>query len=124
MPRAQRVVNKSVNSYTLRNWLFYTLNPSFHVNCKSPYAAKSPNTNARKYAHIWPIDPNSAAPPPGWKGWPDGKQFALVLSHDVDNQKGQERVLELAKLEMKLGFRSAFNFVPERYTNHEKVKSF
>ena len=42
----------------------------------------------------------------------------------MDNQKGQERVLELAKLEMSLGFRSAFNFVPERYTNHEKIKEF
>jgi len=78
----------------------------------------------RKFAHIWPIDPSSASLPPGWKGWPDGKKFALVLSHDVDNQIGQERVLDLAKLEMKLGFRSAFNFVPERYTNHEKIKKF
>ena len=77
-----------------------------------------------KYAHIWPIDPNSSLSPPGWTGWPDGKQFALVLSHDVDNQKGQDRVLDLAELEIKLGFRSAFNFVPERYANHEEIKRF
>jgi hypothetical protein len=69
----------------------------------------------KKYAHIWPIDPNSAAPPPGWKGWPDGKQFALVLSHDVDTRKGYENVLRLAYLEEQMGFRSQFNFVPERY---------
>ena len=47
-----------------------------------------------------------------------------MLSHDVDNQKGQRRVLDLAKLEMNLGFRSAFNFVPERYANHAEIKRY
>jgi hypothetical protein len=42
----------------------------------------------------------------------------------VDHQKGQDRVLELTKLEMRCGFRSAFNFVPERYTNHEEIKKY
>jgi hypothetical protein len=69
----------------------------------------------RRYSHVWPIDPKSGAAPRGWNGWPDGKKFALVLTHDVDTAKGQENVRQLAQVEIELGFRSAFNFVPERY---------
>ena len=69
----------------------------------------------RKNGYLWPIDPNSAKPPEGWPGWPDGKQFALVLSHDVDTLKGYNNVLKLADIEEEMGFRSQFNFVPERY---------
>lgn len=65
--------------------------------------------------HVWPIDPNSAKPPKGWQGWPEGKKFALVLTHDVDTARGQERCRDLMRLEEKHGFRSSFNFVPERY---------
>ncbi len=68
-----------------------------------------------KYAHVWPIDPKTAKKPSNWQGWPEGKQFALVLSHDVDTLRGYQNVLKLAELEEKLGFRSTFNFVPERY---------
>jgi hypothetical protein len=32
-----------------------------------------------------------------------GKQFALVLTHDVDTGKGQERCLDLARLEIGVG---------------------
>jgi hypothetical protein len=71
----------------------------------------------RKYAHVWPIDLSSATPPNAWPGWPEGKQFAFVLSHDVDTRKGYENVLQLADLEERMGCRSQFNFVPERYGN-------
>ena len=108
----------------LINNIFYTLKPYIPRRLQIALRRRIAQYKRKKYAHIWPIDPNSASPPSDWTGWPDGKQFALVLSHDVDNQKGQERVLELAKLEMKLGFRSAFNFVPESYGKHEKIKRF
>lgn len=62
---------------------------------------------------IWPILPGSERRPDGWPDWPDGKQFALVLTHDVEGQRGLERVRKLAELEMELGFRSSFNFIPE-----------
>lgn len=35
--------------------------------------------------------------------------------HDVDTRKGLKRCFALAAIEEKLGFRSSFNFVPERY---------
>jgi len=37
----------------------------------------------------------------------------LVLTHDVEGHRGLESVTQLAELEMKLGFRSSFNFIPE-----------
>jgi len=69
----------------------------------------------RKHNALWPINPAAAAPPPGWTGWPEGKRFALVLTHDVESQRGVDRVLQLADLEESLGFRSSFNFVAEDY---------
>jgi hypothetical protein len=68
--------------------------------------------------HIWPIDPKAHVnlQAESWKGWPDRKQFAVVLTHDVDTSKGHDKCLELMTLEEKRGFRSAFNFVPERYS--------
>ena len=47
--------------------------------------------------------------------WPDGAQYALVLTHDIENHAGQKFVSQVADLEERLGFRSSFNFVPERY---------
>ena len=68
-----------------------------------------------KYTDRWPIDSHSTKPPRGWLGWPGGKKFAFILSHDVDTRKGYDNVLRLAELEEQMGFRSQFNFVPERY---------
>ncbi|MFX0134318.1 MAG: hypothetical protein ACFFDN_11810, partial [Candidatus Hodarchaeota archaeon] len=54
-------------------------------------------------------------PPLFWKGWPLKKQFALILTHDVETAWGLKKVGDLIQLEKQLGFRSAFYFVPERY---------
>jgi hypothetical protein len=65
--------------------------------------------------HVWPIDERASRPPDGWTGWPEGKEFALILTHDVESAAGQARCRQLAELEMGLGFRSSFNFVAEDY---------
>ncbi len=57
--------------------------------------------------------PGSERPPADWKGWPQEKKFALVLTHDVESEIGLNRVKQLAELEMGMGFRSAFYFIPE-----------
>jgi hypothetical protein len=51
--------------------------------------------------------------------WPHGRRFAFVLTHDVEAAIGRDYVLEVAELEQQLGFRSSFNFVPERYHTDE-----
>ncbi len=66
-------------------------------------------------ADVWPIDERASKKPLHWKGWPDGKKFALVLTHDVETIKGHDRCMELMLQEEALGFHSSFNFVPERY---------
>jgi|HubBroStandDraft_4_1064222.scaffolds.fasta_scaffold01521_4 glycosyltransferase involved in cell wall biosynthesis/peptidoglycan/xylan/chitin deacetylase (PgdA/CDA1 family) len=65
------------------------------------------------HADVWPIDQKAGAVPNGWPGWPEGKRFALILTHDVEGSKGLTRVEQLMNLEMKYDFRSSFNFVPE-----------
>ncbi len=69
----------------------------------------------QRYRDRWPIYANGINPPGSWRGWPDGKRFAFVMTHDVDTGTGQDRVPDLMRLEQDLGFASSFNFVPERY---------
>jgi len=104
-----------MNYCNLRNWLFYTLKPFIPRPAQIALRRQLAWHMRRKNLYMWPIDPNAARPPEGWPGWPDGKKFALVLSHDVDTAKGYNDVLKLADIEEGLGFRSSFNFVPERY---------
>jgi len=69
----------------------------------------------KKCSQIWPIDTSAGELPEGWQGWPEKKKFALVLTHDVETQKGYDCCYRLMEIEEKLGFCSSFNFVPERY---------
>jgi hypothetical protein len=104
-----------MNTYSFRNQLFYILKPLIPRPVQIFIRRQLAQQKRRKNGYQWPIDPTSAKPPEGWPGWPDGRQFALVLSHDVDTAKGYNDVLKLADIEEGLGFRSSFNFVPERY---------
>lgn len=47
--------------------------------------------------------------------WPGANRFAFVLTHDIETLRGQAFVREVAALEERLGFRSSFNFVLDRY---------
>lgn len=47
--------------------------------------------------------------------WPYGHRYALALTHDIETAEGQRNAGIVADLEEGLGFRSSFNFVPERY---------
>ena len=76
------------------------------------------------YSDSWPIDKKSGNPPIGWTGWPDKKQFALVLTHDVESSKGQENSYSLIKLEERLGFKSSFNFVAEEDKVSSKLRDY
>jgi glycosyltransferase involved in cell wall biosynthesis len=73
------------------------------------------NNYRAKYVDVWPIDQPAAQKPPNWKGWPEQKEFALVLTHDVETAFGCSRCLPLMDLESSLGFRSCFNFVAADY---------
>lgn len=70
--------------------------------------------NIEKNSARWPIDPQATKLPENWTGWPEGKRFAVALMHDVDTRKGYLKSPVLMKLDMEMGFRASFNFVPER----------
>lgn len=96
-----------------RNRLYYSLKPllpwSIRMGVRRWFALRQ----RERVRDVWPILPGSEKPPAGWPGWPDAKQFAFVLTHDVEGPAGLQKVKPLAELEMSLGFRSCFNFIPE-----------
>ena len=73
---------------------------------------------------MWPIDEKAAKPPKDWSGWPGGKKFAFILTHDADTAKGQERCRHMIDLERELGFTASYNFVPERYKVSEELRNY
>jgi len=72
---------------------------------------------------VWPINERAGGRPVGWKGWPSGKAFAFVLTHDVEGGRGVQRCLRLAKMEQALNLVSSFNFVPEKYPLSAEVRN-
>src|SRR5580700_1961934 len=97
----------------LVNRTYYFLKPIMPWRLRLALRRWRANRRRRAFADVWPIDPKAAQTPPGWPGWPDGKRFAVVLTHDVEGNKGLSRVEQVVKLEQNYGFKSSFNFVPE-----------
>ena len=97
----------------LRHRIYYGLKPfvprSIRLGIRRWFAIRK----REQLRDIWPIMPASERAPDNWLGWPDGKQFALVLTHDVEGKEGLAKCRELMRLEQELGFRSSFNFIPE-----------
>ena len=54
-------------------------------------------------------------PVPRLAPWPEGRSWALVLTHDVEQQAGYDAMGLLRDLELDRGYRSSWNFVPRRY---------
>lgn len=71
------------------------------------------NRLRRQFSDSWPILTPAAQPPEGWPGWPNGKQFAFVVTHDVEGTRGLARCMKLAELDKACGIHSSFHFVPE-----------
>jgi len=105
----------------LRNRIFYSLKPLIPRGVQLFLRRKIIKHQLVHAKDVWPIDERAGAAPAGWSGWPEGKRFALVLTHDVDTARGFERCLALADVEERLGFRSSFNFVPLRYAISDDV---
>ena len=97
----------------LRHRIYYRLKPfvprSIRLGIRRWFATRK----LKEVRDIWPIVPASERRPADWLGWPDGKQFALVLTHDVEGKAGLRKCRELMRLEQDLGFCSSFNFIPE-----------
>ena len=106
------------------NYAYYQIKPVLPRRLQIWLRRKAVRIKRERYKEVWPIHNKSAQPPQKWSGWPKGKIFALVLTHDVDTAAGQQKCIDLMKLEQSLGFRSSFNFVPERYSVSAELRSY
>jgi len=105
--------------------LYYFVKPAIPHDLRLRLRAQIASRQRRRSADVWPIKQSAAQRPEWWSGWPGGKAFAFILTHDVEGRKGIERCRALAELEMDLGFRSSFNFVPEgEYDTPYSLRSF
>jgi hypothetical protein len=105
--------------------LYYFLKPAIPHGLRLKMRGRIASRKLQRSSNIWPIKESAAQRPEWWRGWPDSKSFAFVLTHDVEGRKGMERCQALAEVEMKLGFRSSFNFVPEgKYDTPSSLRSF
>ncbi len=97
----------------LRNKLYYRIKPlipwSMRVGIRRLFALRK----RARVSDTWPIMPGSERPPKDWPGWPEGKKFALVLTHDVESRVGVAKCRQLMELERQLGFKSSFSFIPQ-----------
>jgi hypothetical protein len=108
----------------LRN-IYFLLKPAIPWALRMAVRRFQARRLRRQFSSSWPINKVAARAPEGWPGWPDGKKFAFVLTHDVEGKRGLDRCRELAEMEMRLGFRSSFSFVPEgEYQTPESLREF
>jgi hypothetical protein len=105
--------------------LYYLVKPAIPRGLRMRLRAHVASRQRQRNENVWPINESAGQAPEGWSPWPGQKKFAFVLTHDVEGRKGMERCRALADLEMDLGFRSSFNFVPEGvYETPSSLRSF
>ena len=97
----------------LRNRLYYQIKPMLPWSLRMAVRRGFARWQRQRVKDIWPILPGSELPPANWQGWPEGKRFAFVLTHDVQTLPGLDKCRQVMDLETDLGFRSSFNFIPE-----------
>jgi hypothetical protein len=93
--------------------LYYWIKPSLPKLIRLSVRRWWARRKRTAYASEWPILECAGVVPKDLSGWPENRKFAFILTHDVESQRGLDRVRQLAELEMSLGFRSSFNFIPE-----------
>jgi glycosyltransferase involved in cell wall biosynthesis len=97
----------------LRNRIYYGVKPFIPQSLRTAIRRGLATRLRKRIGDVWPIMPGSERPPENWPGWPERKKFAVVLTHDVEGKAGLRKCRSLMELEMDLGFRSSFNFIPE-----------
>ena len=98
---------------TLSRHIYYELKPLIPRRLRFAIRGVWARRKRKASQQVWPIDEAAGKTPDGWPGWPEGKRFSFVLTHDVEGPDGVAKCRQLAELEMSLGFRSSFNFIPE-----------
>lgn len=97
----------------IRNKFYYSIKPFTPPGVRLAVRRWYSKRKRLQTTDSWPVVPGSEVKPEGWKGWPGGKQFGLILTHDVESEVGLHHCPKVMEMEQKLGFRSSFNFIPE-----------
>jgi glycosyltransferase involved in cell wall biosynthesis len=97
----------------ISNRLYYRFKPFIPWRLRMGVRQVLAQRQRLKYSHTWPINEAAGNIPRNWPGWPGGKKFALVLTHDIESNAGLNKCRQLMELEQAMGFRSSFNFIPE-----------
>jgi hypothetical protein len=98
----------------LLNHLFYTTQtPDSPADADRP-APELAAYKRRKYAHVWPIDPKCRDPPEAGRAGLRASSSPGPLPRRGHPQ-GLRQCPEARRAGGKMGFRSCFSFVPERY---------
>ena len=95
------------------NRIYYGLKPFVPQSLRAAIRRRVALRLRKRIGDVWPIMPGSQRPPENWPGWPERKKFAVVLTHDVESKAGVRNCRSLMEMELDLGFRSSFNFIPE-----------
>ena len=82
-----------------RNDIYFRLKPLIPRSIRLGIRRWMVSRKRQKVQDVWPIMPGSERPPQGWPGWPQGKKFAFVLTHDVEGRHGVANCRQLAELE-------------------------
>lgn len=104
--------------------MYYFMKPIFPRRLQLFLRRKMLLRRRESLENIWPIYAEAGKLPENWTRWPGQKQFALVLTHDVETDIGQGKCYKLTSLEKELGFRSSFYFVPERYSVSTDLRQY
>lgn len=97
----------------LSSRLYYRFKPYLPWRLRMAARRVVARVQRRRSTQTWPINELAGRRPPDWPGWPEAKKFALVLTHDVEGPAGLSKCRQLMELELQMGFRSSFNFIPE-----------
>jgi hypothetical protein len=108
-----RVPPTQMVTKTIARRFYYALKPYLGWQLRSAFRRWLARRTLRSSTGVWPVLESSGQKPEGWRGWPEEKEFAFILTHDVEDERGLNRVKQLAELEKELGFHSSFNLVPE-----------
>ncbi len=92
---------------------YYSIKPFIPWGVRMALRRAAARRKRELFRTTWPINEAAGTAPAGWPGWPEGRRFALVLTHDVEGPAGLAKCRRLAELEASLGFRSSFNFIPK-----------
>src|ERR1700677_1312626 len=105
------------------NRIYYGLKPYLPWRLRMALRRIIARRRRKTYQDVWPIKESAKHPPVGWPGWPNGKKFAFVLTHDIEGPDGVAKSRQLMQLEQESGFRSSFNFIPEGdYTVSQELR--